>query len=329
MRALFSLLFASGLVFSGAQASSQAHAADLASAKGEPTGPAVVSCDFFQNQLIGSFCEDTFGGGATFAHEQLRIKSPTYAAGRLSWTDQWLRDWVDVTGSAYWAPTSWLRLGVSSEHNNYFGNFVQTYTGSRRGPQAVATPTHLSNAAWQTIDATVRLLDYREDGLRVFSGATLTLGGLPAANGVPGDGLVQGTVYAGAHWRLGAFDTSLNPYSSLSVTHYNNPQLSEFATTVRVLLSQDAWGVAAGPVVTTAAYSYHGGANGGFPAQEYYAGAHVSLEPFRLTGAPVLSDAVFDFQALHSLGRAGLAYYVNPNADEMIYRASLQFNFSY
>ncbi|SNB61019.1 hypothetical protein SAMN06265338_101964 [Rhodoblastus acidophilus] len=38
-------------------------------------------------------------------------------------------------------------------------------------------------------------------------------------------------------------------------------------------------------------------------------------------------NVVVNFEALHSLGRAGFAYYVNPNADEMIYRASFQFNF--
>lgn len=334
MRSSFSLLIASGVVLSAFQVASPAQAADLSSAKGEPVAPPAASCDFFQNQLIGSFCEDTFGGGAAFAHEQLRIASPNYAprqgfhgGGPIGRT-QTLRDWIDVTGSAYWAPTSWLRLSFSSEHNNYYQNIVQTYAGAPRGPQAVATPSHLSNAAWQTATATVRLFDYRADGLRIFSGATAALGGLPAATGVPGDGMMQGSVYAGVHWRLGASDYSLNPYGSLSLTHYNSPQRSEFASTVRLLLAQDVWGVAAGPVVTTAAYNYH--ANGkGFPSQQYYAGGHVALQPFRVTGTPILRDAVVNFEALHSLGQAGFAYYVNPNADEMIYRASFQFNFGY
>ncbi|MCW2317873.1 hypothetical protein M2322_003438 [Rhodoblastus acidophilus] len=327
MRESFSLYFASALVLVALQASNPAQAADLPSTKGELVAPSAASCDFFQNQLIGSFCEDTFGGGAAFAHEQLRIASPAYAhggsfhGGSSVSSDRWRRDWVDVTGSAYWAPTAWLRLSVSSEHNNYSAMSVQ-------GPHMAATSTRLSNASWQTAAATFRLFDYRVDGLRIFSGATASLGGLPAATGVPGDGMMQAALYAGAHWRLGASDYSLNPYGALSLAHYNSPQRSEFASTVRLLLAQDVWGVAAGPAVTTAAYNYHGGANGqGFPAQQYFAGAHVALQPFRVTGTPVLKDAVVNFEALHSLGRAGFAYYVNPNADEMIYRASFQFNF--
>jgi len=38
---------------------------------------------------------------------------------------------------------------------------------------------------------------------------------------------------------------------------------------------------------------------------------------------------VVNCEAPHALGQTGFAYYVNPNAGEMIYRASFQFNFGY
>jgi hypothetical protein len=47
----------------------------------------------------------------------------------------YLNDWVDVTGSAYAAPLSWLRLSISSEHNNYFSSQSLICTSAVTGPR--------------------------------------------------------------------------------------------------------------------------------------------------------------------------------------------------
>jgi hypothetical protein len=297
-----------------------AKAADLPSIKGEPTAPSIASCDFFQNQLIGAFCDRTYGATVTVEHEQYRAAF----ASPYGWSESWMNDWVDETVSAYIVPLPWLKLNLSTEHNNYTQSYLSSFNN---GPKV----SKLSNAAWQNLGATARLLDYNTAGLRAFVSANATIGFLPAYDYV-GVSYGERTYFAGGfsaglHYVLGVSDYSLNPLAAVNLGRYNHPGQTEFSTSAQVLLAQDVWGVAAGPLVTTNALSFHPTSGPGFPAQEYFAGAHLVVEPFRLTGTPVLKDVVANFDILHSLGRPNFTYYYIPNADEMIYKGSLQFNF--
>jgi hypothetical protein len=176
-------------------------------------------------------------------------------------------------------------------------------------------------------------LDYNGAGFRAFVSGVALVSYLPSYNvqGIAAGDRAEfaGELNAGAHWVLRNTDYSLNPLATLTLAHFTRSPTNQFASNVRVLLSQDVWGVAAGPVVTTNVLNYHATNGNGFPAQQYYAGAHLMVEPFRLTVSPVLKDVVANFDVLHSLGRAGTVYYWIPNADEMIYKGSVQFNFTY
>jgi hypothetical protein len=295
-----------------------ASAADLPSVKGEPMAPSIASCDFYQSQLIGAFCENTFGGTVTVDQEQLLYKAPVNTFRPSS-----LRDWFDPTASVYVAPTSWLKLSVTSQYNDYSYRYVNPIFGSAN------QSSRLSNIAWQTADATVRLLDYNGAGFRAFVSATGLVSFLPSANSYGARTEFVGELNAGVHWVLGSSDYSLDPHASLTLAHYTDPGQNQFATSVRLLLSQDVWGVAAGPIVTTSAINYHATNGNAFQSQIYYAGGHLLVEPFRLAGTPVLKEVVANFDILHSLGRAGTVYDWIPNTDEMIYKGSLQFNFNY
>jgi hypothetical protein len=92
-----------------------ASAADLPSIKGEPIAPSIASCDFYQSQLIGAFCENTFGGTVTLAGEQLRAKAP---AGLFA-TDNWRQDWFDATANVYVAPTESAILNGAPGAENF------------------------------------------------------------------------------------------------------------------------------------------------------------------------------------------------------------------
>jgi hypothetical protein len=296
-------------------------AGDLPFTKGEPTAPSIASCDFYQSQLIGAFCENTFGGTVTVEEEQQRAKAPR----GFGVTDNWRIDSLISAANVYVAPTSWLKLTIGSEYISDFSYFVQ--------PPFASQTVRSNFAAWQTATAAVRLMDYNAEGFRAFISGVALVSYLPAyttqGTSLGDRGEFAGELNAGVHWVLGNSNYSLNPLATLTFAHFTSSPQNEFASNVRVLLSQDVWGVAAGPVVTTAALNYHGVNGNGFQSQQYFAGAHLLVEPFRTSSTPVLKDVVANFDVMHSLGRAGTFYYWIPNADEMIYKGSVQFNFTY
>jgi hypothetical protein len=307
----------------GAKAAS---AADLPSIKSEPVAPSIASCDFFQNQLIGAFCENTFGGTATLDHQQQNQNYGSYSApGYFSSSSQQF-NWFDATATAYVVPLPWLKLSVSSEHNNFSGiyNYYanDTYWPS---PFYIHNVNRLSNAAWQQASATVRLVDYSTEGLRVFGGANATIGFIPAVTGNPESTQFAGSLFGGAHWALGYEDISLNPYGTMGIGHLSQFDQTNFSTSFRILLAQDVWGAAAGPIVTTLSASH---LQGGGPTQSYFAGAHLLWEPFRQSQTPILRDVNLNFQILHSLGHV-IGVPASVAADTMDYSGSVQINFTY
>lgn len=306
-----------------------AFAADLPSAKGEPMAPSIASCDFFQNQLIGAFCENTFGGTISLEHEQRNMNYGTYSVPGYASSSSEQYNWFDATATAYIVPIPWLKLNVSSEHNNY-SDIYNYYSNGFSGPYYYRNVYQLSNAAWQQASAIVRLVDYSAEDLRVFGGVNATIGFLPAVAGNLESTQFSGSLFGGAHWALGYSNLSLNPYGTIGIGHYSASDQTSFSTSFRVLLAQDIWGVAAGPIVNASSILH---LRGGLPqpAQSYSAGAHFLWEPFRQSQTPILRDVNLNCEILHSLGQLSLGRgnFYGTSADEMIYSGSVQFNFTY
>ncbi len=320
----FALFLASSAVLAGAAG---ARAADLPSLKGEPAAPAMASCDFFQNQLIGSFCDRTYGATLTLEHDQLTENYANFLPPGNVGSQTGRLDSLEATAAAYVVPLPWLRLTVSSEHNNYSDVDSLNVSASPIGPYQNRYVYRLSNAAWQNFDATVRLIDYNTDGLRAFVSANANIGFISGVAGNPERTVFSGSLYGGLHWGLGGSDWSLNPYGTITLQHYDNPDQDNLQSTFRVLLAQDAWGLAIGPNITTNSVFYRQG-GGPQPAQNYFAGVRMVVQPFRLSQIAILKDVNLEFGVEHSLGEVS-APSLAPNADEMIYSGSVRFNFGY
>ena len=277
----------------------------------------IVKCDFFQDQLIGAFCEQSYGAGATFTRNQV-LQNVDSFVGETSQSNSFVG-----ALNAYVAPFSWLKLSLGSQYD------VANYSDYVAATNNKFT-THSSGFGEQSIQAALRLYEYRAEDLRIFVTGTGTMGVLPGIGANSTTNMLAGAgLQAGASWRLGQSGFSLNPYASMNLSHISGAEQTSFGSSFRLLLSQDAWGVAAGPVVAASAQSQLAGGAGAYKDQTYVFGAHVTAAPFRFWDAPVLKDTVFNFEAVHSLARPLYTSIWVSNADDMRYTGSLQFNFTY
>ena len=101
-----SLLGASAFValFAGA-----ALAADPV-APAAPASAALVTCDFFQNQLISTFCAQSVEVGATVSDSEDRRRTLTNFGGAFTYR----QTFVSGGGSVAVTPLSWLRLSATT-----------------------------------------------------------------------------------------------------------------------------------------------------------------------------------------------------------------------
>ena len=129
--------------------------------------------------------------------------------------------------------------------------------------------------------------------------------------------MVSGGLSSGASWAIGRSDFSLNSFSTVEIERYTADLRSDVALSTRMLLSDDVWGVAAGPAgAATYLLSRAEGTWGVSPA--YFAGAVALVEPFRTAHIPILSDITVEGSAMHSLGQAAFYPAIEMKAQEMV-----------
>jgi hypothetical protein len=112
-----------------------------------------------------------------------------------------------------------------------------------------------------------------------------------------------GGVEANARWPLGDSDYAVILRSELAIARLSVQATTSVSPELTLLLSQDRWGVAIGPVIGTSVLLNrdHAGTNSPISTS---AGVAVRTQPFRRTAWPVLHDLTAVFSATHSLGQA-------------------------
>ena len=309
-----SLLGASAFValFAGA-----ALAADPV-APAAPASAALVICDFFQNQLISTFCAQSVDVAGTVSGSEDRRRTLTNFGGAFSYR----QTFVSGGGSLSVTPLSWLRLSASS-------SYAQSDVTVRNDPfnnGGVTAKTRSSYVSWQDFAASVNLLDTGPGDTRYVVNVLGGAGFIPARTGLKADSRIIGQITGAARWRLGASDYSLNFRSTLQGERVTQFREGLVQTTARLLLAQDVWGVALGPSFSS---SHLATVNGGLPrhSNAYFGGVTALWQPFRASATPVLRALTLQGTAAHSIGNAAFTNYDRSRA--MTYSANAALHFQY
>jgi hypothetical protein len=313
-------------------------AATAARADGAPPTGQGPACDFFEAQLIGVLCGHTayvapgvLGGDETI--KSTTSVSPAGAGGPGTLTQHW--DYQSVYESMTLAVSPWqgVRFHVTGEAFQYDNSYWSQFAPSGGG---APTTTNLSAsgayAGWQGIGAEVTLWDTHFDtpfgNVHYVFNAVGGLQFFPGGGPYPGRDLQQIGWQSGAELRLGGSGFSLDYLATNLLQHFDNPGLYDLENTTRVLLSNNAWGVAIGPVLGGATVLWHApGTNTGWFSTQL--GGEALLEPFRHTTIPVLRDLTLDLSATHSIGQADLVPNWAGSASSYIYAAEARFNFAF
>jgi len=299
-------------------------AADVAA----PTPISVASgslCDFYEDQLIGALCEHSGYAGFQVESDQLSVRHDSGPPVNFTSSDE--SNWILSTGALSITPLSWLKFTASSEYSNLTETYSYAFLNPLL-PEFGGSKSSLNSLAWQDFTAVASVYAGKVGQGRYELNLFLNLGVLPGSAEYSQRIEESVGVEAGAHWALPSADYSLNFYGSASIQNYDHPNALILGSSGRLLLSNDAWGLALGPAANVAGFLAR---QGGFPptAQSVYAGAAALLEPFRQTRIPILQDVTFEADALHSLGQADYVASALGNASEVQYSGSVRVNFRF
>jgi len=209
-----------------------------------------LSCDFFQNAVIGTRCATTISLTAGLDYSALKSTYASVGPNQSLWSSEN----SDLTVGSFavgWTPTNWFTLQYSSGYNaakdsfsyqnSFYGiYFSMTFSGSGSanygyvGSQTVVVNVYDSGAGLQRI-----VLNLFAGGSYQPSFTTYLPIGSPIAN--PSDSVVYGGFSAYDSFRINQ-DFSITPSVSAQFDHSSNAGNDIFYSSARVLFSNDRIG---------------------------------------------------------------------------------------
>lgn len=284
----------------------------------EPAAPSnPAACDYFENALIGTRCAGTFAVGAGLSSTMRKVE-----ADNADFTFLRKTEWLTPFGFVRVTPTSWLTLGFTSEYTD----FDTHYRYQPAGSAVQKFHGYASFADRQIFTVNANVIDTGPAASRyvvnLFAGDSF----VPAHDGGDSNNYAFAGYTSGAKWQLGQAGYSLNAFSSFEANFNTDVEFVRLFSTTRLLLSNDALGIGAGPVFSSA-YIASGSASG-FPKDAYSAGLEVIAQPFKDSSSVFLAGLVLDASVKQSIGQAG---FVSDTFDarETVVEGSMRYNFKY
>ena len=330
---IFKWIFAGAL---GLAASVTAAWADGAAA---PLTEPAPTCDFFQAQLIGVFCGHTayvgaFGGGSDETVNQTRTVPPTRFFPRSGGTTYKHWDYQNAYEGVTLAVSPWqgVQFHVSGEAFQFDDSYSTHDTFFGFHHNVITPPDSGGIPGWAEIGGAATLWDRQlQTPFGAIHTVTNVIGNFaftPGGGPYPGRDLQQLGWESGAELPLGGSGFALTYLSSNVFERLDNPGFFDIQNMTRVMLANDPYGWAVGPLLQGTTVLWHApGVNTGW--METRLGGEALLEPFRRTSLPVLRDLTIDLAATHSLGQGALVPNWAGNASVVEYVASARFNFSF
>jgi hypothetical protein len=304
-----------------------------------PAAPA-PACDFFAAELIGEFCGHTayvapFGGGSDETINQTRTVPPRplpFRRGGGTIFKHW--DYQNTYEGVTLAVSPWegVRFHVSGEAFQFDDSYSTHNTLSGFHRNVVTPPDSGGVPGWFDIGVEATIWDTHFG--TPFGNVHYVFNAVGGMQLFPGGGPYRDRDeqhigwQSGAELPLGGSGFSLDYLATNLLRRFDNPGIVDFDDMTRVLLANNAWGVAIGPRIEGATVLWHSPRyNTGWSA--FGLGGEALVEPFRHTSIPVLRDLTLDLSAVHSLGQADLVPDWAGSASGYIYAAEARFNFAF
>jgi hypothetical protein len=285
-----------------------------------PAPVAESSCNYLDNALIGTRCAGTFsvGAGLQTTLRDVGADHLDNAPGVFNADARRQSPFEFFTVT----PVSWLTLRVSSEYTDIdaSASFVRAVGSGGSAEQ------HLSFFDRQTVSANINVIDTGSLSARyvvnVFAGDAY----VPEHDRTASDNRAFVGYTSSAKWQLSLPNISLNWGSQLEAAFFTDRDVTILYSTSRMLLADDALGIAFGPVFESDFIAQ--GGNTRAPDSAYRAGAEVIAQPFKDSSSALLSGLVLDASVTRSIGQAG---FVNKDFDarETVASGSARFNYKY
>ncbi len=268
------------------------------------------SCDWFENAVAGTRCAQSFVVST-------RLDYGVYDYNNSAWHST--QDYYITGGGLAITPNSWLTFQFNSLA--YFEDVNWTYKGK---PYVLNT----SFTYDQSLSVNANVIDTGPGAqrfvLNTYAGAAL----LPA-HGTYGD---ETAVYGGltANWQrhLGSSGYSIEGLVQLEADNWDPDAKVFLYPDVRLLLSNDKLGVAAGPVFHSAQWvsSDHAVSS---QSSYYAAGGAFIAQPFRSSSSTFLNGIMLQSTVEQSIGQANWVPSGTAKTDSLQVNSTLSFHFRY
>jgi hypothetical protein len=303
-----------------------------------PPGPA---CDYYQNLLIGTLCERTVDLGLGVGNNHREITN-SFSDPFLQEVNKTTVNFLTLSGSASITPLSWLKLTLGSS------GVVQSNSASSSGTSAGFPPflpprtfsfsssSQQAYAGFQTLQVLANVIDVGAGDSRtivnVFAGGGFVPGtdlrGTPSEVNARWQSEWFGGLEGNGEWRLPGSTYSIVSRTGLQLHQEQVRSRTILQPAQSVLLSNDAWGVAAGPVVYADILTSQAGGVGSSP-NSVNVGVEVRAQPLRTLPVPFLRDLTAAIGVFHSVGQAAFVDTRNGKASALAVNADFAWHFGF
>ena len=289
-------------------------------------GPAVAAdtgaCDFYQNQVLGAWCAKSVSVGVGASLDQFKTNQDlsAFVPGAGYWSRS---NATNFSGTLAIRPASWLSLefGTGYQKIAFKDQLVLPGFGT------FGSNDHIAHNGFDTVGATFKLYDSGEGNTRFVLIANVRAGMQPPSTFFQREVEILGGIAAAAQVRLGQSDYSIISKAEVLGYRAATYNINEGGLRGSLLVSNDKYGIAAGPLAQAAYLHFPIGAAP--ETKAYAAGGQVVLSPFKTTSVPVLKDLVLQGTAVHSIGQAGFVTPSAGTASDMTYSGTATFSFKY
>ena len=305
--------------------------------------PPAAPCNYYQQVLIGTLCQRTVDLDLDVSNNHRQLTSG-FGNPFLQVSNKTTINFLTLTGSVSITPLSWLKITLGSSGVVQSNNASSTQSGFLFlgkngfgfGEQEFSSSSQQSYASYQALQALANVLDTGPGDKRYVVNVLLGGGFVPGTDldGTPSEVNAKwqtewfGGVEANGSWRL--------PGSMYSVVSRSGFQLSQLEVLNRtivqpsqsLLLSNDDWGIAAGPSGYANILASKTGGVGSSP-NSVFVGAEIRSQPLRRLPVPFLRDLTATIGVFHSVGQAAFIDKSAGKASAVVVSSNLAWHFHY
>lgn len=307
----------------------------VASAPAFAKPPPAPACDYYQNLLIGTLCQRTVDLDLGIANNHRDINN-SFGDPFFQQVDKTTVNFLTLSGSASITPLSWLKITLGSS-GIVQSNSASTNLTVNGGPFFNAgSSSQQAYASYQTLQALANVIDTGAGDRRYIINVFARGGFVPGTDLANTAGEVNakwqtewfGGIEANGEWRLPGAMVSIVSRTAFQLFQEDLRNRTIVQPAQSLLLSNDAWGVAAGPAGYANILTSQAGGVGSSP-NSVFVGAEIRAQPLRTLMVPFLRDLTATIGVFHTIGQAAFIDKSQGKASALVVNADVAWHFYY